>query len=102
MRALSEQDTRVVINYRASKTSAGALAAGVGADRAVALRADVTDRAALDPLLADAATHFCTKVTAVVGDALPDFSATGDSRPKAADIGRTTSRHSSRARSAAR
>lgn len=85
--AFAEHGARVVINYRASRTEAEALAAQIGPDRAIALQADVTDRSAVDRLYDNAATHFGTTVTTVVSNALPDFSFNGDSRPKAADIG---------------
>lgn len=90
VRAFAEQGARVVINYHASRAAAEALAAEIrelqGAGRVVALQADVTDRAAVDRLVAEAATHFGAPITTVVSNALPAFSFNGDARLKAADI----------------
>ena len=43
VRAFAREGARVVVNYRRSADAAVDLVAEVGADRAVALRADVTD-----------------------------------------------------------
>ncbi|MBP1325019.1 3-oxoacyl-[acyl-carrier protein] reductase [Leucobacter exalbidus] len=91
VRAFAQQGARVIINYRSSHAAATALAAELevehGAGRVIALEADVTDREAVDRIVADATAHFGTEITTVVSNALPAFSFNGDDRPKAADIG---------------
>lgn len=51
VRAFAREGARVIINWRASGEAANALAEEIG-DRAIALRADVADRAAVDALVA--------------------------------------------------
>jgi len=82
-RAFAAQGAGVVINYRRSEAAALALAEELAANtpgRAVALRADVTDRDAVRRLVNDAAEHFGSHVTTVVNNALGDFSFNGDGR----------------------
>jgi len=86
-RACADEGASVVVNYRRSAEAARALAEKIGADRAVALPADVTDRAQVDELLARAREHFGRPVTAVINNALPDFAFDGDARAKADEIG---------------
>lgn len=85
VRAVAAQGARVVINYRRSADAATELAAALG-DNAVALPADVTDRAAVDSMIERAATHFGHPVTAVINNALPDYSFNGDARPHADEL----------------
>ena len=84
--AFAREGARVVVNWRRSEDAARALAAGLGA-RAVALQADVTDRAGVETMLQAAAAHFGTAVTTVVHNALGDFSFNGDARPRVQAIG---------------
>ncbi|GAB24431.1 putative oxidoreductase [Gordonia polyisoprenivorans NBRC 16320 = JCM 10675] len=85
VRAVAGQGARVVINYRNSADAARALADEIG-DRAVAIAADVTDRAAVDSMI-DSATHYFDRpITAVVTNALPDYSFNGDARSHADDL----------------
>ena len=76
---------RVVVNYRRSRGKAEALAAVLGS-RAVAIEADVTDRAAVDRMVADAARRFGAAVTTVVNNALGDFQFNGDARERVQTI----------------
>ena len=85
VRAFAHEGARVIINWRASEDAATALAAEIG-DRAIALQADVTDRAAVDAMVAAAQTHFDAPVTTVVNNAL-DYSFNGDARSRMTDIG---------------
>ncbi|MFT3661860.1 MAG: 3-oxoacyl-ACP reductase [Gordonia sp. (in: high G+C Gram-positive bacteria)] len=85
-RAFLNAGARVVIDYRSSQEAAEALAAE-HPDRALAVQADVRDRARVEALLATAAAHFGGPVTTVVNNALVDFAFDGDGRPKAAEIG---------------
>lgn len=80
--AFADQGAKVVVNYLRSADAAEALAAEIGPDRAVALRADVTDDDAVAQLFLKAGRHFGAPVTTVVNNALPDFSFNGDARPK--------------------
>lgn len=85
-RAFAAAGARVVLNYRSSRKPAEALAAELGAGRAIALAADVTDGAEVRALFAAAEAHFGAPVTTVVNNALPDFRFDGDARPRAAEI----------------
>ena len=85
-RAFSRQGARVVVNYRASKDAAQALAAELGGpERAIAVQADVADRAAVEAMLAAARQAFGASVTTVVNNAL-DYSFNGDARAQLADL----------------
>lgn len=83
-RAFVREGARVVVNHLT--TPADTLVAELG-ERAVALRADVTDPEAVRRLVADAAEHFGDPVTTVVNNALPAYRFDGDARARAADIG---------------
>ncbi len=87
VRAFAEAGARVVINYRNSKDAAEALAAEFGAERAVAIAADVTDAAQVREMFEVAAGHFGGPVTTVVNNALANFQFDGDARAKANEIG---------------
>ncbi len=87
VRAFANAGARVVINYRNSKEAAEALAAEFGAERAVAIAADVTDAGQVRAMFEVAAAHFGAPVTTVVNNALADFQFDGDARAKAHEIG---------------
>lgn len=86
-RTFAREGARLVLNYRSSESAAQELAAGIGADRAVAIRADVADAKQVSGLVATAAEHFGAPITTVINNALPDFSFNGDARTKADSIG---------------
>lgn len=79
--AFAREGARVVINYNRSAAAAQALADRLGS-LAVALQADVTDRQAVDHMIAAAAERFGTPVTTVVNNALGDFRFNGDARER--------------------
>ncbi|APT91644.1 3-ketoacyl-ACP reductase [Corynebacterium phocae] len=81
-RAFLSQGAKVVINYYQSKDLAQQLA-GEYPDNAVAIKADIRDRAQVDEMFAQAAQHFGTPVTTVVNNALVDFAFNGDARSHA-------------------
>jgi 3-oxoacyl-[acyl-carrier protein] reductase len=83
--AFAREGARVVINWRNSGEAANALAAEIG-QRALAFQADVTDRAAVDAMVAAAQAHFGAPVTTVVNNAL-DYSFNGDARSRMTAIG---------------
>ena len=83
-RAFARQGARVVINWRASGEQAQGLAAELG-ERVIAIQADVTDRAAVAAMVAQAEAHFGAPVSTVVNNAL-DYSFNGDARAQMADI----------------
>src|SRR5690606_790620 len=80
--AFADEGAAVVLDYRRSGEGAHELADKIGPERAVALKADVTDRAEVESLFARAREHFGRPVTTVVNNALPDFSFNGDARAK--------------------
>ena len=83
--AFLREGARVVVNYHSSREAADELAAA-HPGRAVAVQADVRDRAQVDALVASAAEAFGAPVTTVVNNALVDFSFNGDARAKAHEI----------------
>ena len=85
--AFARTGARVVLNYRRSRAPAEAAAAELGAERAVALQANVTRRDEVDAMFEAAAHHFGQPITTVVNNALPDFSFNGDARSKVDRIG---------------
>jgi len=85
-RAFAREGARIVVNYFNSRESAEALVRELGDDRAVAIRADVTDPEQVHSLVAAAHSHFGSPVTTVVNNALAEFSFNGDSRERAETI----------------
>ncbi len=84
-RALAREGAGVVINYHRSEAAALALAEELG-PRAVALQADVTDAAAVQRLFAAARERTGAPISAVVNNALAQFSFDGDARPKLGEV----------------
>lgn len=84
-RAVAREGAGVVINYHRSAQAAQALAEELG-PRAIALQADVTDAAAVQRLFAQARERTGAPISAVVNNALAQFSFDGDARPKLGDI----------------
>ncbi len=88
-RAFAREGARLVLNYRSSEAGAQELAAEFGEDRAIAIRADVSEPEQVAELVATAQEHFGAPITTVINNALPDFSFNGDARSKADGIGYT-------------
>ncbi len=86
-RAFAGQGARVVLNYRRSREQAEALAAEIGDDRALAVRADVTDEQQVRAMFETIRERFDRPVTTVVNNALADFSFNGEARSHAGEIG---------------
>ena len=84
-RAVAGTGAGVVINYLQSEQAAHALAAELG-PRAIALQADVTDKAAVQRLFDEAQQRCGAPISAVVNNALAQFQFDGDARPQLADI----------------
>lgn len=84
-RALAREGAGVVVNYHRSEAAALALAEELG-PRAIALQADVTDAAAVQRLFAAARERTGAGISAVVNNALAQFSFDGDARPRLGDI----------------
>jgi 3-oxoacyl-[acyl-carrier protein] reductase len=86
VRAFLGQGARVVVNHFRSAAAAQALADEVGPERALALRADVTNPAQVVALFEQARARFGAPVTTVVNNALVDFAFDGDARPQGETI----------------
>ena len=84
-RAFAREGARVVLNWRASEEAARGLAAELG-ERALAVQADVADRAAVQAMVERAEAHFGAPVTTVVNNAL-DYRFNGDGRSVLGSIG---------------
>lgn len=82
--AFAREGAKVVINYRNSEAAAQALADSLG-DRAIALRADVTDAEAVAAMVAEASDRL-GPITTVVHNALADYSFNGDARETLASL----------------
>lgn len=80
-RAFAREGARVVVNYHASEDRARALVRELGEDKAIAVRADVTDAGQVQEMVARAHDHFGEPITVAVNNALVDFSFNGDARP---------------------
>ncbi|ASJ72055.1 3-oxoacyl-ACP reductase [Granulosicoccus antarcticus] len=80
VRAFLREGATVVINYFNSAEAANKLV-NVAPERALAVQADVTDRAAVQAMFDQARQHFGRPVTTVINNALPEFSFNGDARP---------------------
>lgn len=85
-RAFAREGARVVVNYRARRDAAEAIARELGAERAIAIGADVTDPSAVTAMFKAADSHFGAPITTVVSNALADFSFNGDARSQADSI----------------
>ena len=81
VRAFGREGALVVVNYRRSAEAAADLVRELGEDRAVAVRADVTDDDEVRSLVEAARTHFGRPITTVINNALADFEFNGDARP---------------------
>lgn len=86
VRAFAREGACVVVNYRRSDAAATDLVRELGGDRAVALRADVTDDDEVRTLFDAARAHFRRPITTVVNNALADFKFNGDARPSPESI----------------
>ena len=86
VRAFAREGALVVVNYRRSEAAAVDLVRELGGDRAVALRADVTDDDEVRSLFDAARAHFGRPITTVVNNALADFEFNGDARPSPESI----------------
>lgn len=71
-RKLARQGFNVVVNYYRSEAAAEELVAELGRDKAIAIRADVTDREAVDAMVTKASQRF-GQIDVVVNNALVDF-----------------------------
>jgi len=85
-RAFAREGAKVIVNYLHSRESAEALVTELGAERAVAIRADVTDPDQVRSLVDAAHHHFGASITTVVNNALAEFSFNGDDRARADTI----------------
>ena len=71
-RTLGEQGYNVIVNYHTSKAAAQEVVADIGTSRALAIQADVTDRAQVDALVKQATAHF-GQIGVVINNALVNF-----------------------------
>lgn len=85
VKAFLGQGARVVVNYLNSESQARQLVQ-LAPERCLAVRADVSDAAAVQAMFHQAQEHFKKTITTVVNNALPRFSFNGDLRPTASDI----------------
>ncbi|MUV36617.1 3-oxoacyl-[acyl-carrier-protein] reductase [Lentibacillus sp. JNUCC-1] len=91
-KAFGHEGAKVVVNYLASEDLAEAVVQEIGADRAIALKADVRDQDAVKLMFAKAKDHFGSPVTTVVNNALIGFKFNGDLRKQINSIAWGTSK----------
>lgn len=72
VKTLVAQGQKVIINYCHSEQVAQDLVAELGSDNAIAIQADVTQREAVDKMIAQGTKHF-GQIDVVVNNALVDF-----------------------------
>jgi 3-oxoacyl-[acyl-carrier protein] reductase len=72
VKTLVAQGQKVIINYCHSEQAAQDLVAELGSDNAIAFQADVTQREAVDKMIAQGTKHF-GQIDVVVNNALVDF-----------------------------
>lgn len=72
VKTLVEQGQQVIINYYHSEQAAQDLVAELGSDNAIAIQADVTQREAVDKMIAQGTKHF-GQIDVLVNNALVDF-----------------------------
>lgn len=82
VKAFGAAGAKVVVNYFQSEEKAQKVVNEIGADRAIALKADVRNPEELQSLAEEAKAHFGKPITTVVNNALIDFSFNGDDREK--------------------
>lgn len=85
-KAFGREGAKVVVNYVRSKELADQVVAEIGADKAVAIQADVRDAAEVERLFAEAKNHFKQPISTIVNNALIGFSFNGDDRSKLDEI----------------
>ncbi|WP_436859049.1 3-oxoacyl-ACP reductase [Mammaliicoccus sciuri] len=71
-RTLASEGHQVIINYHNSKALAEQLVDEIGAEQAIAIQADVTNRSEVDQLIDEGTKHF-GKIDVVVNNALVNF-----------------------------
>ncbi|TSB47964.1 3-oxoacyl-ACP reductase [Alkalicoccobacillus porphyridii] len=72
VKTLAHQRFQVVVNYNKSKDAAEQLVSEIGEDKAIAIQADVTNRAEVDQMI-KVATEYFGQIDVVVNNALVDF-----------------------------
>ena len=82
VRAFLREGSKVIINYLTSAEAAENLAAQAP-ERAIAIKADISNKAQVEAMFAKAKEHFGQPVTTVINNALPNFSFNGDARQNA-------------------
>ncbi|MEJ8778761.1 3-oxoacyl-ACP reductase [Pseudogracilibacillus sp. ICA-222130] len=87
VRQFADEGAQVVINYFSSKERAESIAESLGANRAIAIQADVRDAKSVEAMFARAKEYFKKPITTIVNNALIDFSFNGDDRKKLDTIG---------------
>ena len=83
--ALIAEGAKVVVNYHSSQHTATQLMAQ-HPKQVFAVQADVTNKAEVERLFAQAKAHFGTAIHSVVNNALVHFEFNGDARPKLEDL----------------
>ncbi len=79
VQAASQEGASVIINYKDSEDAAQALAKSLG-DKALAVKADITDTDQVKAMFETSERHFGRSINAVVNNALVDFQFNGDAR----------------------
>lgn len=84
-KAFGRESAHIIVNYHQSEEKARQVVKQIG-DRAIAIRADVTDRNQVDALFVQAENHFGQPVTTVINNALMNFKFDAVNRKNAGQI----------------
>ena len=85
-KAFAREGARVVVNYVNSVEKAEQVVAEIGAEQAIAIRADVRNEQDVVELFQQAKEHFGQPISTIVNNALINFSFNGDERSKLDEI----------------
>ena len=85
-KSFGRESAKVVVNYYSSEEKAKQVVEEIGTDQAIAIKADVRDKEAVQQMFIQAKAHFNSPVTTIVNNALIGFSFNGDERKKVAEI----------------
>lgn len=79
-KAFGREGAKVVVNYYQSVDEANKVVEEIGSERAIAIQADVRNKAEVEALFQQAKEHFGQAITTIVNNALIQFTFNGDAR----------------------
>ncbi len=86
-KSFGREGAKVVVNYFSSEEKAKQVVDEIGTNQAIAVKADVRDKEAVQQMFVQAKAHFNSPITTIVNNALIGFSFNGDDRKKLNELG---------------